>query len=255
MGKNVEIRPMPLWLSIFSFGIPAAFYTFTIYIAMPYLNKKGIPLIINFFIGMVSPLMLLLVASLLGYKIEGNQASWGSLKKRFRLNRMNTNTWIWTACLTLFWALIGSALLPISHWLVNIKFFTPPVFLPPVIDPRIEQNNILTSFMGISLPGNWWVAFLYLIFLFFNIIGEEFWWRGYILPRQELVHGKWTWIVHGTLWTLFHFFCRWNWIALFPACLALSYVAQKQKNTWQGIIAHFIINGAGLLPIIAGILA
>ena len=44
--------------------------------------------------------------------------------------------------------------------------------------------------MGILLKGKWWIVLGYLGGLFFNIFGEEFWWRGYILPRQELVMGK-----------------------------------------------------------------
>jgi len=28
---------------------------------------------------------------------------------------------------------------------------------------------------------------------------RELWWRGYILPRQELAFGRWTWIIHGLL--------------------------------------------------------
>lgn len=253
--ENTRLRPMPLWMSSLMFGIPAALYAFTIYILIPLLNKVGISLIVNFFICIVAPLALLLIASLIGYRIEGNKLSWSSLRIRFRLKRMDKKAWIWTACLTIFWAFTGSVLLPSSKWLMRIPFFAPPEFLPPVIDPRIAQDRVLTDFMGISLPGSWGVVFLYLIFLFLNIAGEEFWWRGYILPRQELAHGKWTWVVHGTLWTLFHFFSRWNYIALFPACLALSYVAQKQKNTWPGTIAHFLINSAGLFPIISGIIA
>jgi membrane protease YdiL (CAAX protease family) len=77
-----------------------------------------------------------------------------------------------------------------------------------------------------------------------NVFGEELWWRGYILSRQELAFGKWTWVVHGIFWNVFHSFFYWELIALLPGCLALSYVAYKSKSTWPGIIAHF----ANLLP-------
>jgi membrane protease YdiL (CAAX protease family) len=94
----------------------------------------------------------------------------------------------------------------------------------------------------------------YLILLTFNILGEEFWWRGVILPRQEIVHGNKTWIIHGILWTLFHAFKYWAWIGLLPVCLTIAYVAQKRKNTWPGIITHLLFNGTGLIPLLAAIL-
>ena len=108
--------------------------------------------------------------------------------------------------------------------------------------------------MEILLEGQWWIVFGYLGGLFFNIFGEEFWWRGYILPRQEVVMGKYTWFIHGILWTLFHVFWKWNLIMLLPVCLSISFVASKLKNTWPAIIAHFVLNGMGIIPLILGVL-
>jgi len=86
--------------------------------------------------------------------------------------------------------------------------------------------------------------------LFFNIFGEELWWRGYMLPRQELVHGNSTWIIHGFLWTMFHAFKYWELAAILPASLALSFVAYKRKNSWPGIVTHLTINGLGPMSIL-----
>ena len=36
------------------------------------------------------------------------------------------------------------------------------------------------------MQGRWELVFLFLLVLFFNVVGEELWWRGVILPRQEL---------------------------------------------------------------------
>ncbi len=37
---------------------------------------------------------------------------------------------------------------------------------------------------------NWLPFFAMTITLVFNILGEEFWWRGVVLPRQELAFGN-----------------------------------------------------------------
>lgn len=39
--------------------------------------------------------------------------------------------------------------------------------------------------MGVRLKGQWWIAVIYFIGWGLNIFGEEFWFRGYMLPRQE----------------------------------------------------------------------
>ena len=87
----------------------------------------------------------------------------------------------------------------------------------------------------------------HIIVLFFNIVGEELWWRGYILPRQELTHGKITWLIHGTLWACFHMFKWWAVPFMLITCQIIPFVAQKTKNTWPGMINHIIINGAGAI--------
>jgi membrane protease YdiL (CAAX protease family) len=88
-----------------------------------------------------------------------------------------------------------------------------------------------------------------------NVLGEELWWRGYILPRQELSLGKWTWVIHGLFWTVFHSFFYWELIMLLPGCLALAYVAYKCKSTWPGIIAHFAYSLPSLIIILIGIVS
>ena len=115
-----------------------------------------------------------------------------------------------------------------------------------------------TSFMGIELAGQWWLIVYYLgVAMLANIVGEELLWRGYILPRQEIVHGRSTWIVHGLLWTAFHAFQITDLGAVLdrlPTMLALAFVCQYTRSTWPGIIGHFVGNSPILILIIAGVL-
>jgi len=104
--------------------------------------------------------------------------------------------------------------------------------------------------MGVPLQGNWWVFVIMLASLVIATLGEELWWRGYILPRQELAHGKGTWIIHGLLWTAFHLYAPWNLITLLPGSLALSFVVQRLKNTWPAVIAHGLVNGLPVLILV-----
>ncbi len=245
---------MGLKSSILFFGIPSIILSFSIYYVMQKLHQNGVDNFINFYVTMVAPLALMLVAALIAYRIEGNTFNWLSFSTRFRLKRMTNKDWIYSLLLFMAMGLIYGTLSFTSKWLIQFKLFAPPDFLLPSLDPRLEQKFLINTFLGVPLKGQWWIVVTYFIFLLFNIIGEELWWRGYILPRQELAFHKWTWIVHGVLWSLFHVFWKWNLIILFPFCLALSYVIYKRKNTWIGIITHMANNSVPLVGIIIGVI-
>ena len=252
--KPVTLKPMPLWLAVLYFGMPSAIITVGIYVGVPLLDRAGVPMFWNFFLFTAGPLVLMFFAAFVAYRLEGNPLTWAGVKERFRLKRMSRQDWLWTAGLIIIYVGGYIALLPTAKWLASIPAFAPPDYLPAIIDPRVAKTAIPADFLGVPLLGNWWILLLYFIILCFNIFGEEFWWRGYILPRQELVHGKWTWAIHGLLWTLFHVFWKWTLIALLPSTLSLAFVAYKRKNTTPGIIAHWAQNGLGLIPILLGIL-
>lgn len=250
----MKIKPMGIVASLLFFGIPSVIFCFSIYFIMQKLHQNGINDFVNFIISMTTPLALMLAAAIIAYKVEENSLNWASFSKRFRLKKMTKKDWIYTLALFVVMVIIYEALSFTPKWLIQLKFFSPPEFLLPSVDPRLEQNILMNSFMGVPLKGQWWIALIYFIFLIFNIFGEEFWWRGYILPRQELAFNKWTWVIHGTLWGLFHVFWKWNLIILIPSCLALSYVVYKRKNSWIGIITHMAFNSVPLIGLIIGII-
>ncbi len=245
-GRSTELLPMSFWQSLGYFGIPWLFLLISIHILLPALDRAGIPLFLNFLVSLGIPLGLLIVAACVAYRREGWPWQWSAFRDRFRLGVMKGSTWLWAIGLSFFMVLVpgfltfSSALIlqmaPMSATLQRMFDITP------------------TTFMGIPLAGAWWVLLGYLVYMLLNVFGEELWWRGYILPRQELAFGKWTWVVHGIFWNVFHSFFYWELIALLPGCLALSYVAYKSKSTWPGIIAHFANLLTTLVLILIGIL-
>jgi membrane protease YdiL (CAAX protease family) len=101
---------------------------------------------------------------------------------------------------------------------------------------------------------NWWIYLAWLPFLFFNIMGEECMWRGYIMPRQEVVYGRWTWLVHGSFWLLFHAPFGWQlMITLVPVLYIESYIVQKRRNTWTGVLIHVVFGVIGFLSVSQGL--
>ncbi len=252
------LKPMPLPLALLYFGIPALAFIFCVYVLIPFFINRGMTEFMSYSISLLIPLILMLIASLVVLWMEGYPINRASIQERFRLRKMDRTDWVWTV-VSFIVMLIGAGIFGVlGTILVNKGIIPLPAKIPTsLLDPTVDPKNLLTVFtaaLGPNVKGNWGLVVVTIILLVFNIFGEEFWWRGVILPRQELVHGKNTWLVHGTLWALFHAFKYWSWIGLLPVTLALSFVAQKRQNTWPGIITHFAVNGLSLVPLIAVIL-
>jgi membrane protease YdiL (CAAX protease family) len=252
------LRPLPLPLALLYFGIPALVFIFCVYVLIPFFIAQGMTEFMSYSVSLMIPLILMLIASLIALRMEGYPINWISIKERFRLRAMDRTDWAWTV-VSLIVMMIGAGIFGVLGMLLIMKGIIPlPAKIPTaLLDPTVDPKNLLNVFiaaLGPHVKGNWGLVFFTIILLVFNIFGEEFWWRGVILPRQELVHGKNTWLIHGTLWTLFHAFKYWSWIGLLPVTLTLSFVAQRRKNTWPGVITHFVVNGLSLFPLIAVIL-
>lgn len=253
------LKPMPLTLALLYFGLPALIFVLSVYLLIPFLMDQGLTEFMSYSLSLLIPLVLMFIASLVALRMEGYPVNWDSIRERFRLRSMNRTDWIWTV-VSFVVMMVGAGIFGLLGQLLVINGVIPlPSNIPTrLLDPTIDPANLLTVFnesLGPNAQGNWWLVVFSLILLAFNIFGEEFWWRGVVLPRQELVHGKNTWLIHGTLWALFHAFKYWSWLGLLPVCLALSFVAQKRRNTWPGITTHFAVNGLSLVPILAAILS
>lgn len=252
---NGTLRAMPFGLSLVYFGVPAAVVFAGFYLVMPALIAAGARPFYAFLLATGTPLALMLVASLVAYKREGNAMNWPDLRDRFRLHRMSGKTWLYTIVVFILLFVLTGVALGFCQRLIAAGFMPVPTTLPAWLDPAtgIPDMAAMDQAFG-GLAGNWAAVLAYLFLLILNVIGEEFWWRGYILPRQELAFGKATWLIHGTMWALFHAFKWWHIIGLLPMTLGLSLFVIRSRNTTPGIVIHFIFNALGLIPILLGVL-
>jgi len=170
--------------------------------------------------------VFLLIASLVAYVVEGNSLDWSSFRHRLRLYNMSRREWKWT-----FGGLLTGILLSLVATVLASQVYNLLKFTPPDIFPSGPMMNLPLG------------AFV----LFMNIISEELWWRGYILPRQERQHGRYTWAIHGVLWAFFHAFKWWAVPFMLFTTWIIPFVTQRTGNTTPGIIIHLVINGLGIL--------
>jgi len=229
MIQNGVVKPMKLWQSLLFFLLPGLYGFFAFYVLFPLLVRLGMPEEFAYGTQMLSVFLLLFIATIISLRKDGWSLSWATVRDRLRIKGMDTTSWKWTLAFLFLSLLLGFLLNMLGQYIFEKTGFWPP-------DADIPLTNV--PFMCIVL--------------IVNIIAEELWWRGYILPRQELEHGKLAFLVNGVLWSFFHIFKWWavplmlfrNWI--------LPLVVQRTKNTTPGILMHFISNGISvLLTIIA----
>jgi membrane protease YdiL (CAAX protease family) len=226
--KPPIIRPLALWQAALFFAIPAVLFALNYHrVVVPSLSRGSLTLSA---VGLITPYVVLLVASLVAYRLDGNAMSWTALRERFRFHKVAWRTW--------FLAIVLLVLSLLANWLlISIR---QQIFRPtntPDMGYAVDTMNN---------NGKWLLLLGMLAQVFFNVIGEEAWWRGYILPRQELAHGKYAWLVHGIMWTLFHVYQWWDLAALLPICLAIAFVSQRSKSIWPALVMHFAFNSIDL---------
>ena len=220
MNKNGIVEPMKLWQSLLLFLIPGLYGVFAFFVLFPLLMRFGMPEEIAYGTQMLSVFLLLFIATIIGLRRDGWSLNWAMVRDRLRIKRMDSTAWKWTLSFLFLSLLLGFLLNMVGLFVYEKLGFWPP-------DADIPLTNI---------------PFLIFV-LIINIFAEELWWRGYILPRQELEHRKLAFLVNGVLWSLFHMFKWWAVPLMLLRTWMEPLVVQRTKNTTPALFMHFISNG------------
>lgn len=246
---------MRLWQSALFAIIPAVLVYAAHWLVAPTLNARlHQPYLVTYLITWGGTEVLFLMAGLIAFRVERNPLRWNAFAERYRLHHPDRHDLLWSIAALAAMVLTASALGFTARFLASLPALAPHPAFPTELTPDALTSLVPGTFMGVSLKGAWWVLAVYTAGWICNILGEEFWYRGFMLPRQELTHGRWTWLVNGLCFWSLHIVWRWNLIALLPGSFVLSYIAQRRRTTWVGIIAHGLLNATPLVVIAAGVL-
>ena len=239
-STDTRIRKLGLFPS-FSIFIGAALLMFVqTHFLVPYLSRvTGQETILFWFIiagiGIFTPLIIL---GLIILKMEGFRINRETITSRLRFRKLTRSDLIWTLIGFLAVAVLSGLIMKLLEVLVG-QFDNSPKFM---------------SFEPLT-KGRYWLLLIWAPYWILNILGEEFLWRGVMLPRQEIAFGKYTWIIHGIGWGLFHIAFGWKLlITLIPIIFILSFIVQKTKNSWTGVILHGGLNGPSFIAICFGLI-
>jgi membrane protease YdiL (CAAX protease family) len=250
------LRPLSLSPSLLLSALPAGVVAFSFYVFRPLLANAGYSPLTSYLASMLVPAALLFAGALIGYyRGERRPLEWPAFSQRMRLPSLTLKMVVQGLGLFLVLMIAYGLFSQLGLALIQAGLIPVPANIPALADPRVGlTRTVLDQMAGGSITGHWEIALLYLVAFFFNIAGEELWWRGYLLPRQELAFGKSAWLLHGLLWTAFHAFKWWDMLGLLPVCLAISFSAQRLKNNWPALIAHALFNGLSLAAVIAAVI-
>jgi len=240
MNSNRQIKKLGLAGS-FAIYIPAALLMFglTKYL-IPYLSETtGQETILFWFIvgglGIFTPLI---ITGLVILKSEGFKISKQTWIGRLRFRKITGRDLLWCFAGLIAVGIISGLIMKGLEIVVG-KFDHSPAFM---------------SFKPLS-KGRYWLLLVWFPYWILNIFGEEFLWRGVMLPRQEIAFGKYAWLIHGFGWGLFHIAFGWQLlITLIPLIFIQSYIVQKTKNSWNGVIMHGGLNGPSFIAICFGLI-
>ncbi len=186
-------------------------------------------------------LLWLSVLSLIIVRREEGDLRWSTIKRRLRLEaprdpgtgESRPRLWLWVIP-----ALIGIALSDVvlastmdSFWVSIFPFTAEP---PGQSFGAIFESPEIVE----SLVGAWWFLALFVAGAVLNL-GEEFLFRGVLLPKMEGVFGRWIWVANGVLFAFYHLHYPWSILTQFVGgALFFSLLAWRFRSTWMSIIVH-----------------
>ena len=187
-------------------------------------------------------LVWLFVLSMIIVRREEGDLRWATLKRRLRLNAPRepatgvprARLWLWVVPFLVAIVVVELALRSAIQgaWVSVFPFLAEPQGYS--FDVIFQSQEILAR-----LEGAWWFLALFVISAVFNtILGEEFLFRGVLLPRMEGVFGRWSWVANGALFGIYHVHLPWGMLDNILTGLLYAYPAYRYRSTWMSIILH-----------------
>ncbi|MEN8250655.1 MAG: CPBP family intramembrane glutamic endopeptidase [Bacteroidota bacterium] len=203
-----------------------------------------VPAFLVFWPFMILGLVWQFILSLIIVYREYGNIRWTTIRKRMWYNlpkeptsgRYNKKLFLWAIPFIVI--SIGSMFIVIPDVLS---------ILVPASD-NLPQYN-LNQFMSPEYKGAWWLFGLVLLTIPFNyFLGEEFLFRGILLPKMRGVFGKSDWFFNGVIFAFYHLHKPHGILhQVIFAGFILAFPARRFRSNWMAVIIHGI---EGLIAII-----
>ena len=187
-------------------------------------------------------LVWLFVLSMIIVRREEGDLRWATIKRRLRLNTPRepatgvprARLWLWVVPFIVAVAVVELVLnTPLENaWVSVFPFLAEPEGRS--FDAFLGSQEVLEG-----LVGAWWFLALVVVQSIFNsILGEEFLFRGVLLPKMEGVFGRGSWVANGVPFGFYHVHQPWGIPNSVLTGLLYTFPAYRYRSTWMSIIVH-----------------
>ena len=197
-GTTQEIPQYSIWMILFMFIWPAAWFMFLINVVSPLFWKPNtgageyLPTWLFFTIASLGNAAELVVALVL-LRREGYPLTLRGLRDRARLRwPQGWKKWLLALGAMVLVIVLSMLLGPVSKTVATIPGFIPPDWWPAISNPDAGATTVQEMFPDVKLAGNY-LFFIILFFVYgviFNTIGEELYYRSFLLPKMRAVFGR-----------------------------------------------------------------
>lgn len=181
-----------------------------------------------------------ILAMILLYREEGN-IRLSTISRRFWLNHpvspqtgeTKKSLWWWLVPLLLLLVLLEIGLRSplVTLWTTLFPFLAEP--------KGYDAAMLFAPELRSQWVGDWGLVGLFLVTATFNtFLGEEFLFRGVLLPKMAGVFGKWDWVANGVIFSFYHLHQPWGILATLPGDLILAFSGRRFQSNWFPIILH-----------------
>jgi len=206
--------------------------------------------VITFWLLMIAGMAWQFVVSLVIIYRELGTLRWSAIRQRTwlqtprdpRTDQPNARLFWWVLPPLFFSGLVS---------IVLARYLDAPMaWLFPALQPAQYQD--ISKLATPAFQGQWWLLGIALVSFIFNyFLGEEFFFRGVLLPKMQGVSGKYDWVANSVLFGLYHLHKPWMIPSIIVSSLAITWPARRFRSNWMAIIVH----GVELFPMLVMVLA
>lgn len=237
--KAKQLTPLGI---ILVFLLPSAFAFTGFRIVLPALVRSGTSELIGWPAVASAMLLILVLLALLLHKAESNKLkiSWAA---RMCFKKLSWKQWLLYIGMLIVSVVLSMLAVRLVAPFIKITGMTIPDYMPFFLNPTINPGETDPAVLspGLVLRGNYAILPLMAVTLLLNILGEELYFRAWVLPKM-VKYGPWAWILNGILFALYHSYQLWLLPTLLVTSLFSAFVVYRSKSVWPAIAVHLVAN-------------
>ena len=180
------------------------------------------------------------LAMIILYREEGN-IRLSTISRRFWLNHPispqtgETKKALWWWIIPLFLLAIFLEI-TLRSTLVNLMGTVFPFLAQP---KGYDGSALLSPELRAQWVGAWGLYGMFFVNQLFNtFLGEEFLFRGVLLPKMEGLFGKWDWVANAVIFAFYHLHQPWVILDAILLNLIFAFSSKCFHSNWFSIILH-----------------